>query len=216
MDDFESAIIQHYQFLRRSAYALAREHNLTEDLVQDTVLAALAKKHLFLPGTNLRAWLYTILRNRFFTLKRKRREVEDPEGFLEASLSIQPNQHDRLEYLETLEILSQLPEANRDAVRLAGEGFTYQEMATALNVVEGTVKSRVGRGRKLLTQIVNGEIAIPKRTRAKGLFPVSVPAKTTVNKLLPQTIPFVPAEQFQLIGADLRQRTVRVYRIAKT
>src|SRR5690606_19529748 len=70
MDDFESAVVQHYQFLVKSALSFTREHSLSQDLVQDTVLSALAKRHLFVPGTNLKAWLYTILRNRFFTIKR--------------------------------------------------------------------------------------------------------------------------------------------------
>ncbi|MBP6924654.1 MAG: sigma-70 family RNA polymerase sigma factor [Candidatus Pacebacteria bacterium] len=215
MDDFESAVIQHYQFLRRSAYTLAQAHHTAEDLVQDTVFAALAKRHLFQPGTDLKAWLYTILRNKFFSLKRKRREAEDPEGFLEASLSTQPNQHDRLEYLEALEIVSRLPRINRDAVMLASEGFTYQEMATTLDVVIGTVKSRVGRGRKLLTQIANGEVPPPrKRFSIKGSS-----KKVTRQPLLKNSptvaLPFIPAERFMLIGADLKQQTVRVYRIEK-
>lgn len=212
MDDFESAVVQHYQFLVKSALSFTREHSLSQDLVQDTVLSALAKRHLFVPGTNLKAWLYTILRNRFFTIKRKHRETEDPEGFLEARLSVQPNQHDHLEYLETQEIISDLPEAFKQAVILAGNGFSYKEMATTLQVAEGTVKSRVARGRKLLSQIVSGELPLPnKERRAKA---ISIAPRPSIAVPSVQT-KLIPAEQFNLIGRDLRQQKVQIYRFAK-
>jgi RNA polymerase sigma-70 factor (ECF subfamily) len=210
MDDFESAVIQHYQSLKRSAYGLAREHELAEDLVQDTVLSALKGRHLFTPGSNLKAWLYTILRNRFFTLKRKRREVEDPEGLLEANLSVQASQHDHLEYLEARQIVSDLPKHFKDAVLLASEGFSYQEMATTLQVAEGTVKSRVARGRKMLSQIASGETINQKRKdEIKKIYLPPVRVVASVRQRL------IPAGRLCLIGRDLRQQTVQIYRFAK-
>lgn len=212
MDDFESAVVQHYPFLVKSALSLTRERSLSEDLVQDTVLSALAKRHLFVSGTNLKAWLYTILRNRFLTLKRKHRETEDPEGLLEANLSVPPNQHDRLEYLEAQEIVSNLPEGQQKAVILAGEGFSYEEMATTLGIALGTVKSRVARGRKLLSQLVSGERTLPNKVRgAKTIF-IAPRARITVPSI--QRAP-IPVEQFNLIGRDLRQQKVQIYRFAK-
>lgn len=216
MDDFELAVIQSYSSLKRSAYGLAREHELAEDLVQDTVLSALAKRHLFTPGSNLKAWLYTILRNRFFTLKRKRREVEDPEGFLEANLSVAASQHDHLEYLEAQEIVSDLPKHFRDAVLLASEGFSYQEMATTLQVAEGTVKSRVARGRKMLSQIASGEVTAKKSVDEKIIFPISRSATSPIKLPPPKIIlPNVPAERFLLIRANLQRQPVQIYRLAK-
>lgn len=211
MDEFESDVLKHYSSLKRSAYKFAKDHDFTEDLVQDTVLTALAKRNQFTPGTNLKGWLYTILRNRFFTLKRKRREVEDPEGLLEANLSVAANQHDRLEYLEAQEIVSHLPAHFRDAVMLATDGFSYQEIAATLNIAEGTVKSRVSRGRKMLTCIASGEMSACEYEVKKTVSSTSRATAPSVITLLPN----VPAERFQLIRANLQVQMVQVYRFVK-
>ena len=126
------------------------------DLVQDTVLKALSKRESFQEGTNLRAWLFTILRNNFFSTHRKKgREVEDAEGAHAATMVSIPDQHDKLVHQDLQAALARLSPDQRDVIILVGaEGLSYDEAAAALGCAVGTVKSRVNRARNRLAELM--------------------------------------------------------------
>lgn len=142
--------------LRNFAMSLTKRVDQAEDLVQDTVLRALSKHSHFEVGTNLQAWLFTILRNGHFSAHRKtRREVEDAEGVHAASMITIPDQEDRIAIRDLSAALDQLPREQREAIILVGaEGLSYDDAAEALGVKVGTIKSRVNRARTRLTELM--------------------------------------------------------------
>jgi RNA polymerase sigma-70 factor (ECF subfamily) len=142
--------------LRAFAISLSGNADRADDLVQETVIRAMANIDSFTPGTNMSAWLFTILRNRFRSEYRKRRrEVEDPDGSHVASLKAPPEQFGRLEFKEFLEALAKLPYIQREALILvAASGFTYDEAAAICGVAVGTIKSRVSRARQELAELL--------------------------------------------------------------
>jgi len=145
--------------LRAFAISLSGSHDRADDLVQDTLMRAWKNVDRFEPGTNLNAWLFTILRNLFHSEYRKRkREVEDPEGLHAARLATRPEQGARLDFEDFQRALSKLQPDQREALLLVGaEGFSYEEAATICNVAVGTVKSRVNRARKKLEELLSFE-----------------------------------------------------------
>ena len=142
--------------LRNFAMSLTKRVDQAEDLVQDTVLKALSKHDHFEAGTNLQAWLFTILRNGYFSVHRKtNREVEDGEGVHAASLITIPDQEDRLAVQDLSAALEKLPQEQREAIILVGaEGLSYDDAAQALGVKVGTIKSRVNRARTRLAELI--------------------------------------------------------------
>jgi RNA polymerase sigma-70 factor (ECF subfamily) len=142
--------------LRAFAMSLSGNADRADDLVQETVTRAMASIGSFTPGTNMAAWLFTILRNLFRSQYRKRRrEVEDPDGSYLASLKAPPEQFGRLEFKELVEALAKLPNVQREALLLvAASGFSYDEAAAICDVAVGTIKSRVSRARQLLAELL--------------------------------------------------------------
>jgi len=142
--------------LRAFAMSLSGNADRADDLVQETVMRAMANISSFTPGTNMAAWLFTILRNSFRSQYRKRRrEVEDPDGSYLASLKLPAEQFGRLEFKELIEALAKLPHVQREALLLvAASGFTYDEAAAICEVAVGTIKSRVSRARQLLAELL--------------------------------------------------------------
>jgi RNA polymerase sigma-70 factor (ECF subfamily) len=116
------------------------------------MLRALANIDSFQPGTNLQAWLFTILRNLFRSEYRKRkREVEDIDGRYSDSLVSAPEQDSQLEFKELRAALDKLPQDQREALILVGaSGFSYEEAAAICECAVGTIKSRVNRARTRL------------------------------------------------------------------
>lgn len=149
--------------LRAFARSLSGDRVRADDLVQETVLRALVNADKFTPGTNLTAWLVTILRNHFYSESRRRgREVEDADGVFAGRLTTMPNQEDHLALADLGRALQLLPDEQRDALlRISIEGLTYEEMAEAAGVAAGTIKSRVSRGRTRLQEVLEGSIALP-------------------------------------------------------
>jgi RNA polymerase sigma-70 factor (ECF subfamily) len=143
--------------LRAFAISLCGNVDRADDLVQEALLRALANIHSFQPGTNMSAWLFTILRNHFRSEYRKRRrEVEDADGHYAESLTSHPEQHGQLELNEFREALSKLPEEQREALILVGaSGFSYEEAAEICGCAIGTVKSRVNRARTRLAELMS-------------------------------------------------------------
>lgn len=144
--------------LRNFAQSLCRQRDMAEDLVQETMVRAWSSRHTFLPGSNFRPWLFTILRNQFYSTVRKRSRMVtwEPEA-AERLLVQEPEQEARI-HLEDVEgALRQLPNNQREMLLLiAGAGLTYEEAALAADCKLGTVKSRINRGRAAIRAIIDG------------------------------------------------------------
>src|SRR5712672_4007682 len=142
--------------LRAFAISLSGNVDRADDLVQETLLRAWANLNSFEPGTNMSAWLFTILRNLFRSEYRKRRrEVADSEGTYAETLKTQPEQTSRVEFEEFRAALAKLPADQREALVLVGaSGFSYEEAAQICGSAVGTIKSRVNRARTRLAELL--------------------------------------------------------------
>jgi RNA polymerase sigma-70 factor, ECF subfamily len=145
--------------LRAFALHLTRDPVRSDDLVQNTVLRAWTNLDRFQRGTNLAGWLFTIMRNSFYSEHRKRRwEVEDPEGDYARRLVAQPEQEPKLMLQDLQEALIRLPPGQRKALLLVAEqGETYENAAALCGVAVGTIKSRVNRARTQLAELLQME-----------------------------------------------------------
>src|SRR3979490_803841 len=146
---------------RAFAISLCGNVDRADDLVQETLLRAMENIDSFQPGTNMAAWLFTILRNLFRSEYRKRRrEVEDADGSYAESLTSLPNQTSHLELDEFRRALHLLPADQRESLILVGaSGFSYEEAAHICGCAVGTIKSRVNRARTRLAEILTIESA---------------------------------------------------------
>lgn len=154
--DPRDALIIHLPALRAFALSLARNGTAADDLVQETILKAWSGFDRFQQGTNLRAWLFTILRNCFYTeLRKRRREVSDSDGVYAARLVQKPD-HDGTLAMRDFEVaFEKLIVEQREALALVGAlGFSYEEAAATIGCALGTVKSRVNRGRQRLAELL--------------------------------------------------------------
>src|SRR5690606_8139125 len=142
--------------LRAFAVSLTGKHDKADDLVQDTVMKAWAKQSSFEMGTNIKAWLFTILRNEFYSQMRKRgREVQDTDGAFTERLSVHPSQYGALDMADFKKALDSLPPDQREAIGLIGaSGFSYEEAADICHCAVGTMKSRVSRARTRLQSLL--------------------------------------------------------------
>lgn len=146
--------------LRAFAISLCQDRARADDLVQDTILSAWQHWDRFQEGTNLRAWLFTILRNRFLTEIRKRRDEVSlgEEEALPLSLTVEPAQMSWMDSRDLLEALTHLPLDQREAIILVGaEGFGYEEAAEMCGCPVGTIQSRVHRARIRLLQLLGND-----------------------------------------------------------
>lgn len=150
--DPREEIIEHLPALRAFALNLTRNSSSADDLVQDTLLKAWSKFDLYRPGTNLRAWLFTILRNTFYSSRRKlSREVADVDGMLAMKLATKPDHDGRLALADMAVAFAKLPDEQREVLILVGAlGFSVEEAAETCGCAVGTVKSRANRGRRAL------------------------------------------------------------------
>ena len=156
---FVEDLLKATRHLHAFARSLTHDVDRAEDLVQSTLLRAYDKRNRFEPGTCLQAWLFTILKNDFYTENRKRsREVADSEGAYAASLIALPEQTARLELPDLSKALAQLPARQREVLLLVGaEGMSYEEIAARQHMSVGTIKSRVSRARHRLADILSLE-----------------------------------------------------------
>ena len=150
------AVLAAVPSLRAFAISLCGNVDRADDLVQETLLRALANINSFQPGTNMSAWLFTILRNHFRSEYRKRRrEVEDADGSYADTLTSHPEQYGRVEFEEFRTALAKLPPDQREAlVRVGASGFSYEEAASICECAVGTIKSRVNRARTRLAHLL--------------------------------------------------------------
>jgi len=143
--------------LRRYARALARDVVAADDLVQDCLARALGKLHLWQEGTDLRAWLFTILHNQYVNQVRRAVREGAAVGLSETEpmLTRAPHQGKRLELRDLERAIAKLPEEQRSVILLVGlEGMRYEEVAEILDVPVGTVRSRLSRGREALRRLM--------------------------------------------------------------
>lgn len=133
--------------LRAFAISLCGNADRADDLVQETLVKAWHKLECFEEGTNLKAWLFTILRNTYFSQYRKgRRELPDTDGEYSARLSVQPSQQSHVDLQDVSAALEALPDDQREAlILIAAEGFSYEQAAEISDCAVGTIKSRVSR-----------------------------------------------------------------------
>lgn len=157
IDDLEV----HIAGLRRYAWMLCGNHADADDLVQESLMKAIASAHTFKPGRNLRAWLFSILHNTFVSQKRQYARRARAMRFIDSALrepEVPANQEKHVEAENTLSMLSNLtPDQQSVLVLIAVEGLSYAEAAEALDIPMGTLMSRLARGREELRRLVSGE-----------------------------------------------------------
>lgn len=171
--------------LRSYARSLVRDRDAAEDLVQDTLLKAWTARESFQMGSNLRAWLFTILRNIFFSQRRRARfHGEYDELIAERLLATPEHQSVHVELNDALGALDRLPVAQREALRLVTlDGLAYEQAAAMMGISLSAFKSRVARGRVMLQALLKGEArsfeptlidqddsAAPERSALRGVW----------------------------------------------
>lgn len=168
--EFETRVLAMMPKLKRIAIVRCGNATDADDLVQETVLKALSKHHQFQDGTNLEAWLTTILRNDHLSRYRKKREVEDPDGAMAANLA--DDSADKSESSGDLDhvmsLLESLDPQTKAIMLQIADGDSYEEAATKHGIAVGTVKSRVARTRQILLAARNtgvpSNLAVKEKT----------------------------------------------------
>lgn len=144
--------------LRSFARGLCGQREMADDLAQETMVRAWAARASFTPDSNFRAWMFTILRNQFYTTIRKDRRMTswDPE-VAERVLVAAPAQQDAIHLADVAKALQKLPAEQREVLLLIGaNGVSYEEAAEVIGCAIGTIKSRLARGRKALALLIDG------------------------------------------------------------
>lgn len=160
-DSFKRELLSVLPNLRAFAVSLCGNADRADDLVQDAILKAWGAQDRFEMGTNIKAWVFTILRNEFYSQMRKKgREVQDGDGYFTENLAVHPSQYGFMDLEDFSRALSHLPQDQREALLLIGaSGFSYEEAAKICECRIGTVKSRVSRARAHLQEVlgISGE-----------------------------------------------------------
>lgn len=159
--DARDEIVTHVKAMRAFALSLTRDLPSADDLVQDTIVKAWSNIDKFQPGTNMRAWLFTILRNTFYSGRRRaKRMVSDSDGMMTDSVAVKPDHDGKLAMTDFRKAFEKLSDEQREALLLVGaQGFSCEEAASMCNCAVGTIKSRVNRGRRRLAEILGLDTA---------------------------------------------------------
>jgi len=154
-------LLEHIPNMRAFAMSLCGAADKADDLVQEALMKAWSNLDSYQDGTNMRAWLFTILRNAFYSeLRKRRREVPDSDGAMAAQLAAHPEQGGHMDFRDFRKALDQLPADQKEALVLIGaSGMSYEEAAEICGCAVGTVKSRVNRARQRLAEILTLESA---------------------------------------------------------
>ncbi len=155
--DPREELIEHLPAMRAFAISLTRNGAVADDMVQDTLVKAWTNMDSFNVGSNMRAWLFTILRNTYYSSRRKsRREVSDVDGAFTENLAEKPAHDGHLQMADFRTALGKLKDEQREALLLVGAlGFSYEEASETTGVPVGTVKSRINRARKQLAELMD-------------------------------------------------------------
>lgn len=161
--DWRDGVVTQIPSLRAFAWSLARNAHDADDLVQETLTKAWTYRARYEAGTNLRAWLFTILRNTWYSAIQKRsREVADEEGRHAAAMTSEPAQEWSAELTSLQDALNRLPPEHREAIVMVGAaGLSYEEAAEISGVALGTIKSRVNRARNRLAEELDFDRSSP-------------------------------------------------------
>jgi len=156
-DTFQADLQRLIPNLRAFARSLSRSPDRADDLVQEALIKAWQNRSTFAPGSNLKAWLFTILRNTYLSELRKRKfEVEDENDALASQLSVAGAQPGHMDLLDFAKAFDRLPAEQREALILVGaEGLAYEEVAQMCGCAIGTIKSRVNRARSKLAEMLS-------------------------------------------------------------
>jgi RNA polymerase sigma-70 factor (ECF subfamily) len=166
---FHAELPEQVPLLHRRALKLTSNRHRAEDLTQETLLKAWASRDSFQPGSNLRAWLFTIMRNTYFSgLRKSRREVEDVDGACALALAEEAPQDHALALEELLCAVAHLPAVQRRAlVLMGGLGYSQLEAAEACGCAAGTIKSRVSRARSALGHLTPDDRAFARAGKVR-------------------------------------------------
>src|ERR1700712_5461424 len=157
-NSFHGQVIAILPKLRVQALALTRNRAAAEDLVQDAVCNALSAQASFIPGTNFAAWMHRILRNRFISNLRKRRDTTDIDDVPSSVSATEAPHEDRLALKDLGKAMTRLPADQREAlIMVVVQGMSYEALAEATGCAVGTAKSRVFRARRQLEAWLMGE-----------------------------------------------------------
>lgn len=173
----EAEIVKLLPALRAFARTFHRDRDEADDLVQETLSKGLANMHQFRPGTSMKSWLFTIMRNTFYTqIKRSQRETPGSADCISAKPSANPTQEWSARGREIAAALQRLPQEQREIIMLVGVlGQSYEEASEICGCAMGTVKSRLNRGRLRLLQELSEESVSGALTNS-DLHPVNSPS----------------------------------------
>jgi len=165
--EFEAELVEHMPLVRVYALSLAEHRELAEDLAQETLAKAWSARRSFTPGSNLKAWLFVILRNELYSRQRRGWRQVPWEAALAETIAAPPGEQQwAVELSDTACAMRDLSEPQREALILVGVGgFSYDDAAMLSKTPVGTVKSRVGRARKALSKRLDGEKSVPIKSR---------------------------------------------------
>lgn len=154
--EFSRELLKAIPSLRAFGVSLSGAVDRADDLVQETLTKAWANRQSFQPGTNFKAWVFTILRNEFYSIMRKKkREVEDADGAIAAGVGVHGGQDSHMDMNDMKAALTKLPPDQREALLLvSASDLSYEEAAAICGVAVGTIKSRVNRARTKLADIL--------------------------------------------------------------
>jgi RNA polymerase sigma-70 factor, ECF subfamily len=165
--EFEAGLVEHMPLLRAYALSLSGHRHLGEDLAQEVLAKAWSARRSFTPDTNLKAWLFAILRNELYSHRRRDwRHVPWNDALGETIAAPSGEQHWALELSDTACAMRGLSDPQREALILVGVGgFSQDDAASLSKIPVGTVKSRVGRARKALKEILDSGTSLPIKSR---------------------------------------------------
>jgi RNA polymerase sigma-70 factor (ECF subfamily) len=185
---FHELLLTTLPSLRQQAMALTRHRADAEDLVHSAIANALAAYESFEAGTNFRAWMTRILRNRFFSNIRRQREMVDLDDAPISHLGRSGSQEENIEIQDLWRHLERLPtDQSAILMMISVQGFSYDEASEYLGVAVGTLKCRVFRARTQLQQWMLGEEAVarindaPTKRRPKQTPPIHFPVSLDIN-----------------------------------
>jgi RNA polymerase sigma-70 factor (ECF subfamily) len=187
--DFHAELTGAIPHLRAFARSLSGDADRADDLVQDAILRALRAESQFTPGTNFRAWIFTILRNQYVNQLRRRKFVAEPKDGVDLDLLwVPPSQDAKLEFQDFRRALMMLTPDQREILLMVGaSGFSYEEAAEICGCAVGTVKSRLSRARRELSRLLNAGRGLARRSdftgERRGRGSAAAPAKMTRGRL---------------------------------